>query len=53
MTLKMSYVVVTDTFETIRDVVRTIGSSSMAADVELLIACPNEKGGATVSAAGP
>ncbi len=43
MSLQLSYVVVTDTFATIRDVVRAVRASSIAADVELVLVCPSER----------
>ncbi|MEP7344467.1 MAG: hypothetical protein ABI877_04345 [Gemmatimonadaceae bacterium] len=41
MKLEMSYVVVTDTFGTIRDVVRAVATQTMASRVELVIVCPS------------
>ena len=43
MSLQLSYVVVTDTFATIRDVVRAVRASSIASGVELVIVCPSER----------
>ena len=43
MSLQLSYVVVTDTFATIRDVARAVRASSIAADVELVVVCPSER----------
>lgn len=40
MTLRMSYVVVTDTFELIRDVVRAVAGSTIADAVELVVVFP-------------
>jgi hypothetical protein len=40
MSLLVSYVVVTDTFATIRGVVRAVRASSIAGSVELIIVCP-------------
>lgn len=42
MSLQVSYVVVTDTFATIRDVVGAVRASSIAGGVELVIVCPSE-----------
>ena len=41
MSLKVSYVVVTDTFATIRGVVRAVRASTIAGGVELVIICPS------------
>jgi hypothetical protein len=43
MSLQVSYVVVTDTFATIRDVARAVRASSIAADVELIVVCPSAR----------
>jgi len=43
VSLQISYVVVTDTFATIRDVVAAVRTSSIASDVELVIVCPSER----------
>lgn len=43
MSLELSYVVVTDTFETIRRVTRALAAQSVCDRVELLIACPSER----------
>lgn len=43
MSFQISYVVVTDTFATIRDVVRAVRASSIASGVELVIVCPSEQ----------
>ena len=40
---QLSYVVVTDTFATIRDVARAVRASSIAADVELIVVCSSER----------
>jgi hypothetical protein len=39
----MSYIVVTDTFATIRDVVGAVAVSTMASDIELIIVCPSNE----------
>lgn len=43
MSFQLSYVVVTDTFATIRDVVRAVRASSIAGGVELVLVCPSER----------
>ncbi len=42
MTLALSYVVVTDTFETIRGVVRAVGAQTVSREIELVIVCRSE-----------
>jgi hypothetical protein len=41
VSLELSYVVVTDTFETIRDVVRSVAGQTIRDRVELVIVCPS------------
>jgi len=43
MSLRVSYVVGTDTFATIRGVVRAVRASTIASSVELIIVCPSEQ----------
>lgn len=43
MSLQLSYIVVSDTFATIRNVVRAVRASSIASAVELVIVCPSER----------
>lgn len=41
MTLRMSYVVVSDTFATIREVVRAVAGQTVRDAIELVIVCPS------------
>jgi hypothetical protein len=43
VSLQLSYVVATDNFETIRDVVRAVADQTIADRVELVIVCPSER----------
>jgi Glycosyl transferase family 2 len=43
VSLELSYVVVTDRFETIRDVVRAVAAQTISDSVELVIVCPSQR----------